>query len=101
MESISVCFRTLVVNGHCLLVTVKPHRTTLYANERLSLGGQYSVRGFKEQYLTGNRGGYWRNELKRILSDKKVVQSPIIRTIQSNDGIRYERVVITEKNDGN
>ncbi|MBS9444263.1 ShlB/FhaC/HecB family hemolysin secretion/activation protein [Photorhabdus heterorhabditis] len=35
----------------------------LYSSERLSLGGQYSVRGFKEQYLTGNRGGYWRNEL--------------------------------------
>ncbi|PXW36458.1 hemolysin activation/secretion protein [Klebsiella oxytoca] len=36
---------------------------TLYASERISVGGQYSVRGFKEQYLTGNRGGYWRNEL--------------------------------------
>jgi hemolysin activation/secretion protein len=35
----------------------------LYASERLSLGGQYSVRGFKEQYLIGNNGGYWRNEL--------------------------------------
>ncbi|KOY60724.1 peptide transporter [Photorhabdus heterorhabditis] len=35
----------------------------LYSSERLSLGGQYSVRGFKEQYLTGNCGGYWRNEL--------------------------------------
>ncbi|HIE8530476.1 TPA: ShlB/FhaC/HecB family hemolysin secretion/activation protein [Klebsiella variicola subsp. variicola] len=35
----------------------------LYASERLSVGGQYSVRGFKEQYLSGNRGGYWRNEL--------------------------------------
>ncbi|KOY63303.1 peptide transporter [Photorhabdus heterorhabditis] len=35
----------------------------LYSSEHLSLGGQYSVRGFKEQYLTGNRGGYWRNEL--------------------------------------
>lgn len=35
----------------------------LYAGERLSVGGQYSVRGFKEQYLTGNRGAYWRNEL--------------------------------------
>lgn len=35
----------------------------LYASERLSVGGQYSVRGFKEQYLNGNRGGYWRNEL--------------------------------------
>ena len=35
----------------------------LYASERISVGGQYSVRGFKEQNLTGNRGGYWRNEL--------------------------------------
>lgn len=35
----------------------------LYASERLSLGGQYSVRGFKKQNLMGNNGGYWRNEL--------------------------------------
>lgn len=35
----------------------------LYASEQLSVGGQYSVRGYKEQYLSGNRGGYWRNEL--------------------------------------
>ncbi|MGS0627506.1 MULTISPECIES: ShlB/FhaC/HecB family hemolysin secretion/activation protein [Photorhabdus] len=40
----------------------------LYASERLSLGGQYSVRGFKEQSLTGNRGGYWRNELNWRIS---------------------------------
>ncbi|KHS89134.1 peptide transporter [Pectobacterium brasiliense] len=35
----------------------------LYTSERVSLGGEYSVRGFKEQTLTGNRGFYWRNEL--------------------------------------
>ncbi|MCG8155936.1 ShlB/FhaC/HecB family hemolysin secretion/activation protein [Brenneria goodwinii] len=35
----------------------------LYSSERISLGGEYSVRGFKEQTLTGNRGLYWRNEL--------------------------------------
>ncbi|MFE8152167.1 ShlB/FhaC/HecB family hemolysin secretion/activation protein [Brenneria goodwinii] len=35
----------------------------LYPSERISLGGEYSVRGFKEQTLTGNRGLYWRNEL--------------------------------------
>lgn len=35
----------------------------LYASEQLSVGGQYSVRGYKEQYFSGNRGGYWRNEL--------------------------------------
>jgi hemolysin activation/secretion protein len=35
----------------------------LYPSERISVGGQYSVRGFKEQFLTSNRGAYWRNEL--------------------------------------
>ncbi|AWK42767.1 ShlB/FhaC/HecB family hemolysin secretion/activation protein [Photorhabdus laumondii subsp. laumondii] len=45
----------------------------LYASERLSLGGQYSVRGFKEQYLTGNRGGYWRNELNWQISELPVL----------------------------
>ncbi|WP_391528313.1 ShlB/FhaC/HecB family hemolysin secretion/activation protein [Photorhabdus akhurstii] len=45
----------------------------LYASERLSLGGQYSVRGFKEQYLTGNRGGYWRNELNWRISELPIL----------------------------
>ncbi len=35
----------------------------LYAGERLILGGESSVRGFKEQYLSGDNGGYWRNEI--------------------------------------
>ncbi|PHM72339.1 ShlB/FhaC/HecB family hemolysin secretion/activation protein [Xenorhabdus sp. KJ12.1] len=35
----------------------------LYASEKISLGGQYSVRGFKEQNIIGNKGGYWRNEI--------------------------------------
>ncbi|MCC8422919.1 MULTISPECIES: ShlB/FhaC/HecB family hemolysin secretion/activation protein [Photorhabdus] len=45
----------------------------LYASENLSLGGQYSVRGFKEQYLTGNCGGYWRNELNWRISEFPVL----------------------------
>ncbi|MQL49187.1 ShlB/FhaC/HecB family hemolysin secretion/activation protein [Photorhabdus khanii] len=45
----------------------------LYASERLSLGGQYSVRGFKEQSLTGNRGGYWRNELNWRIAEHPVL----------------------------
>ncbi|MBW1253365.1 ShlB/FhaC/HecB family hemolysin secretion/activation protein [Pantoea allii] len=36
---------------------------TLYGSERLTLGGDSSVRGFKEQYLSGDVGGYLRNEL--------------------------------------
>lgn len=35
----------------------------LYGSERLTIGGESSVRGFKEQYLAGDKGGYWRNEL--------------------------------------
>ena len=39
----------------------------LYGSERLTLGGESSVRGFKEQYLSGDNGGYWRNELNYSL----------------------------------
>ena len=39
----------------------------LYGNERLTIGGDSSVRGFKEQYLSGDIGGYWRNELNYTL----------------------------------
>lgn len=35
----------------------------LYGSERLTLGGETSVRGFKEQYISGDNGGYWRNEM--------------------------------------
>lgn len=39
----------------------------LYGSERLTLGGESSVRGFKEQYLSGDKGGYWRNEVNYSL----------------------------------
>ncbi|QWA10025.1 ShlB/FhaC/HecB family hemolysin secretion/activation protein [Sodalis ligni] len=39
----------------------------LYGAERMTLGGESSVRGFKEQYLSGDNGGYWRNEIDRPL----------------------------------
>ncbi|WP_159565441.1 ShlB/FhaC/HecB family hemolysin secretion/activation protein [Budvicia diplopodorum] len=35
----------------------------LYGSERLTIGGESSVRGFKEQYLAGDNGGYLRNEI--------------------------------------
>lgn len=37
----------------------------LYGIERISIGGQYSVRGYHEHSLSGNRGGYWRNEINK------------------------------------
>jgi hemolysin activation/secretion protein len=36
---------------------------TLYGSERLYLGGFYSVRGFENNVLGGDQGGYARNEL--------------------------------------
>lgn len=39
----------------------------LYGSERLTLGGETSVRGFKEQYISGDNGGYWRNEINASL----------------------------------
>ncbi len=35
----------------------------LYSSERISVGGDTSVRGFKDQYLYGNTGAYLRNEV--------------------------------------
>ncbi|MDC9581626.1 ShlB/FhaC/HecB family hemolysin secretion/activation protein [Xenorhabdus sp. PR6a] len=54
----------------------------LYASERLSLGGQYSVRGFKEQNLIGNNGGYWRNEL-----NWKLASLPLLGELTLNSAL--------------
>ncbi|MEQ7869105.1 ShlB/FhaC/HecB family hemolysin secretion/activation protein [Chromohalobacter salexigens] len=35
----------------------------LYSPQRLTIGGESTVRGFKEQSLSGDSGGYWRNEI--------------------------------------
>ncbi|CZF86798.1 ShlB/FhaC/HecB family hemolysin secretion/activation protein [Grimontia marina] len=42
---------------------------TLYGSQRLSIGGLYSVRGFKEQSLSGDAGYYWRNDLTARLTE--------------------------------
>lgn len=36
----------------------------LYSPQRISIGGLASVRGFKGQSLSGDSGGYWRNQLR-------------------------------------
>ncbi|MCC9624679.1 ShlB/FhaC/HecB family hemolysin secretion/activation protein [Thalassospira sp. MA62] len=36
---------------------------TLYGTERIGVGGQYSVRGFRDDTLSGDVGGYIRNEI--------------------------------------
>ncbi|MGE8496478.1 MAG: ShlB/FhaC/HecB family hemolysin secretion/activation protein [Pseudomonas sp.] len=36
----------------------------LFSAQRISIGGLSSVRGFKDQSLSGDSGGYWRNQLR-------------------------------------
>jgi len=36
----------------------------LFSPQRISLGGLASVRGLKDQSLSGDSGGYWRNDLR-------------------------------------
>ncbi|WP_240201756.1 ShlB/FhaC/HecB family hemolysin secretion/activation protein [Pseudomonas sp. PDNC002] len=46
------------------LVTVQHSDDVLYSPQRISLGGLSSVRGFKDQSLSGDSGYYWRNQLR-------------------------------------
>ena len=38
-------------------------RQTLYGSEQFSVGGYYSVRGFRESYINGDSGYYFRNKI--------------------------------------
>lgn len=46
------------------LFTGQRSQDPLFSPQRLSLGGLSSVRGYKDQFLTGDSGGYWRNDLR-------------------------------------
>ncbi|MBU1329283.1 MAG: ShlB/FhaC/HecB family hemolysin secretion/activation protein [Gammaproteobacteria bacterium] len=46
------------------LATGQKSEDLLFSPQRISVGGLNSVRGFKEQSLTGDSGGYWRNQLR-------------------------------------
>ncbi len=56
----------------------------LYGSERLTLGGESSIRGFKEQYLAGDSGGYLRNEISWNLLTLPVLGN--INAIAAVDG---------------
>lgn len=45
----------------------------LYGSERMTIGGESSVRGFKEQTISGDNGAYWRNELNYPLFTLPVI----------------------------
>ncbi|THF63547.1 ShlB/FhaC/HecB family hemolysin secretion/activation protein [Pseudothauera rhizosphaerae] len=46
------------------LVFAQKSEDVLHGPRRISIGGPGSVRGFKDQSLSGDSGGYWRNQLR-------------------------------------
>lgn len=46
------------------LATGQKSEDVLYSPQRISLGGLNSIRGFKDESLTGDSGYYWRNQLR-------------------------------------
>jgi hemolysin activation/secretion protein len=46
------------------LATGQRSEDVLFSSQRMSLGGQGSIRGYKQQSLSGDSGGYWRNDLR-------------------------------------
>lgn len=46
------------------LATGQRSEDVLYGVKRISIGGLSSVRGYKEQSISGDSGGYWRNQLE-------------------------------------
>lgn len=56
----------------------------LYGSERMTIGGESSVRGFKEQSIAGDNGAYWRNELSYPLFTLPVIGQ--VRTLAAIDG---------------
>lgn len=46
------------------MATGQKSEDVLFSPQRISIGGLSSVRGFKEQSLSGDSGAYWRNQLR-------------------------------------
>ncbi|MHC2148966.1 ShlB/FhaC/HecB family hemolysin secretion/activation protein [Pseudomonas sp. 210_17 TE3656] len=46
------------------LATGQRSEDVLFSSQRMSLGGLGSVRGYKDQLLSGDSGAYWRNDLR-------------------------------------
>ncbi|WP_319003932.1 ShlB/FhaC/HecB family hemolysin secretion/activation protein [Pseudomonas sp. L5B5] len=46
------------------LVTGQRSEDILFSSQRMSLGSQSSIRGYKDQSLNGDSGYYWRNDLR-------------------------------------
>ncbi|MEW5698720.1 ShlB/FhaC/HecB family hemolysin secretion/activation protein [Pseudomonas synxantha] len=74
------------------LATGQRSEDVLFSSQRMSLGGLGSVRGYKDQSLSGDSGGYWRNDLRW----SRQVSWPGLRPVLSEYGasLGYDQGVI-------
>lgn len=69
-------------NKHNLLwynseIDLQKSRIALYGMEQISIGGYYSVRGFKDFSISADSGYFWRNKINLNLGDFKNYHSQI------------------------
>ncbi|MEH3021629.1 MAG: ShlB/FhaC/HecB family hemolysin secretion/activation protein [Pseudomonas oryzihabitans] len=74
------------------LATGQYSEDVLFSPQRLSLGGLSSVRGFKDQSLSGDTGGYWRNDLRWSRAVTWAWLQPVFS--QYGAGLGYDQGVI-------
>lgn len=81
--SLSSSYQYYFTNGMTYLTSFYGQYSpdNLYGIERLSIGGQYSVRGYQEQSLSGNRGFYWRNEITTKIASTDIGQLHFIAAL--------------------
>lgn len=71
--------------------------TPIVASEALSLGGQYSIRGFDQETVTGYKGGYLRNEISypKTLWNKIRLEPFVAYDIGQSDAPDYNKDKMT------
>lgn len=71
--------------------------TAIVASEALSLGGQYTIRGFDQESVSGYKGGYWRNEISypKTLFSKIRVEPYIAYDAGQSDAPDYNKDKVT------
>ncbi|WP_414058414.1 ShlB/FhaC/HecB family hemolysin secretion/activation protein [Pseudomonas sp. HR96] len=76
------------------LATGQHSEDVLFSPQRMSLGGESSIRGYKDQFLTGDSGGYWRNDLRWTRPVAWNWLQPVFSEYGS--GIGYDQGVISD-----
>ncbi|WP_310886511.1 ShlB/FhaC/HecB family hemolysin secretion/activation protein [Pseudomonas cichorii] len=75
------------------LATGQRSEDRLYNSQRMSISGQSAVRGYKEQFLSGDSGGYWRNDLRWTRPVGWEWLQPVLQ--QYGMGLSYDQGVIS------